>query len=135
MAAAFAWETVLRAGVSHSLSRLVSSRLARRRQLLLPIPWDGDHVDQVRDAVVALHTAFEDGEDLEDALIRLCPGQPPLASTGKSSSLQSAADPARSLAWPALVEIHRDHNLCSGEVKPPHGSGCTGLGWVSCWFF
>ena len=137
MVAALAWETVLRAGVSHSLSRLGCRRGwsvanhrglvrlnitahaggGRRRQLLLPIPWDGDHVDQVRDAVVALHTAFQDGEDLEDALIRLYPGQPPLASTGKSSSPQSAPDPCRSPAWPALVEIYRDHKLCSGEVK------------------
>ena len=137
MAAALAWETVLRAGVSHSLSRLGCRRGwsvanhrglvrlnitahaggGRRRQLLLPIPWDGDHVDQVRDAVVALHTAFQDGEDLEDALIRLYPGQLPLASTVKSSSPQSAPDPSKSPAWPALVEIYRDHKLCSGEVK------------------
>jgi integrase len=137
MAAPLAWETVLRAGVSHSLSRLGCRRGwsvanhrglvrlnitaqaggGRRRQLLLPIPWDGDHVDEVRDAVVALHAAFQDGEDLEDALIRLYPGQAPLASTDRASLLQSAADPSRSFSWPALVELYRDHKLCSGEVK------------------
>jgi integrase len=137
MAAALAWETVLRAGVSHSLSRLGCRRgwsvanhrglvrlnitahagAGQRRQLLLPIPWDGDHVDEVRDAVVALHSAFQDGEDLDDALARLYPGQEPQPSAGRASLLQPAGDASRSPSWPALVELYRDHKLCSGEVK------------------
>jgi hypothetical protein len=91
------WSVVNHRGLVR-LTITTQSGGGHRRQLLLPIPWDGDHADEVRDAVVALHSAFQDGEDLDDALIRLYPGQAPLASTGRASALQSAAEiPPRAL--------------------------------------
>jgi integrase len=137
MAAPLAWETVLRAGVSHSLARrgcrrgwsvanhrgLVRLNITahagggRRRQLLLPIPWDGNHVDEVRDAVVALHSSFQDGVDLDEALVQLFPEEQPQSSASTELPKQSAVDAGPGLSWPALVELYRDHKLCSGEVK------------------
>ena len=138
MAAALAWETVLRAGVSHSLDRrgcrrgwsvanhrgLVRLNITahagggKRRQLLLPILWNADNVDDVREAVVALYEAFQDGKDLEQALLQLFPGDQPQASASQELSQQSDLNASTGLSWPALVELYRDHKLCSGEVKP-----------------
>ena len=137
MAAALAWETVLRAGVSHSLSRLGCRRGwsvanhrglvrlnitahaggGRRRQLLLPIPWDANHVDQAREAVVALHTAYQEGEDLGAALARFFPEAQLEACESNQSSVKSASDAGSGVSWPVLVDIYRDHKLCSGDVK------------------
>ena len=109
MAAALAWETVLRAGVSHSLSRLGCRRGwsvanhrglvrlnitahaggGRRRQLLLPIPWDANHVDRAREAVVALHTAYQEGEALDAALARFFPEAQLEACESNQSSVKS----------------------------------------------
>ncbi len=120
MAAPLAWETLLRAGGAQSLFRLGCRRgwsVANQRglvrlnitahaggghrcQLLLPIPWDGDHVNEVRDALVALHSACQDGEELEDALTRRYPGQKPLSSTVRASSTSVCC---RSLQQPFLA--------------------------------
>lgn len=73
--------------------------------------------DEVRDAVVALHSAFQDGVDLDEAVVQLFPEEQPQASASKKPPKQSAVDAGPGLSWPALVELDRDHKLCSGEVK------------------
>jgi hypothetical protein len=55
MPAARDWELTIRAVVSHALSQRGC------RQVLFPIPWQGDQVDQIRDAVVEVYEEFQHG--------------------------------------------------------------------------
>ncbi len=78
MPAARDWEDTIRAVVSHALSQKGCRRGAelnhrgharlniaaeagrgRRRQVLLPIPWECDQIDQIRDAVVQVYEEFQ----------------------------------------------------------------------------
>ena len=147
MAASLGWETVLRAGVSHSLSqrgcrrgwsvanhrgltRLNISATAgagKRRQLLLAIPWEAEQVDAIRDAVVRLYDAVQEGRDIDAVLSQ----SQVTATTARRSR---SADPAQqdqpeptpevsgsagaAANWPALVEAYKAHKIRSGEIKP-----------------
>jgi integrase len=113
------------------LTRLNISAAAgggKRRQLLLPIPWEADQVDAIREAVVRLYEVVQAGEDLNQALESF-PGPTSrrlrsVASPASSLDLEPggpvALDPSSPdrLSWPELVDAYRNHKLCSGEVKP-----------------
>jgi hypothetical protein len=100
----------------------------RRRQLLLPIPWEPDQVDTIRDAVLTLFEAFREGVDLQEALERIPavhdrrtpPGVSRPHGRGEPTTCDRATPqaPDTPRASPALVEIYREHKLRSGEVKP-----------------
>ncbi|MCP9915363.1 hypothetical protein [Cyanobium sp. ATX 6F1] len=99
----------------------------RRRQLLLPVPWQGNHVDQIRDAVVEVYDAFREGIDPETCVARMAasiefPAAEPAAGLQaphrpgrlKRRGLIEATGP---LVWQSLVEDYRKYKLISGEIK------------------
>jgi integrase len=124
MARPSAWVTVLRAGLSHTLSqegcrsgitvsekrgkaRLnISEAIAgRRRQVPLPIDWAPENVDAIREAALAVYRAIAAGKPIKAALeADQLAGQP-----------SGTAGP---IDWAALVEAFRKKKLGSGEVKP-----------------
>ncbi len=92
MPAARGWEDTIRAVVSHALfqkgcrrgwtvlNHRGHARLnipagaggGRRWQVLLPIPWECDQIDQIRDAVVQVYEQFQQGIE-PDACVALMP--------------------------------------------------------------
>ena len=91
MAAARDWEDTIRAVVSHALSQKGCRRgwtvlnhrgharlniaagagRGRRWQVLLPIPWECDQVDQIRDAVVQVYEQFQQGIEPDACVARM----------------------------------------------------------------
>jgi hypothetical protein len=79
--------------------------------------WSGSTAPPTPAAVVALHTADQEGEDLDAALVRLFPEAQLEACEANQSSVKSASEAGSGVSWPVLVDIYRDHKLCSGDVK------------------
>ena len=67
----------IRAVVSHALSQKGCRRgwtgqaAARCWQVLLPIPWECDQVDQIRDAVVQVYEQFQQGIEPDACVARM----------------------------------------------------------------
>ena len=126
------WVTLLRAGLSHSLSQegcrsgitvnekrgkarvniAESLGNGRRRQVPLPIDWSSENVDAIRDAALAVYRNLIAGRPIETVIASLCAAQ----------SEDDSQDPSRVDAglinWPALVEAFRERKIGSGEIKP-----------------
>jgi hypothetical protein len=111
----------------------------KRRQVLLPIPWQCDQVDEIQDAVVYVFNEFQKGVDPDLCVARIvrphhagpgalsvaeAPGLP--ASAGGGSKLSAAAALLSIEDWSELIEAFRDYKLLSGEIKARPGSGSTG---------
>ncbi len=125
------WDQVLRAGVIHSLSqrgthggwsvanhrgraRLNLTQAAaggRRRQILLPLVWQADQMDAIRDAVLAIHEAHQGGAPIDQAVSQACAPTPDEAAP-ELTAVQRHVD------WAALIERFRQHKLSSGAIKP-----------------
>ena len=148
MPAARDWEVAIRAVVSHALSQRGCRRGwtvlnhrgharlniaagaggGRRRQVLLPIPWECDQVDQIRDAVVQVYDEFQQGIEPE-ACVAQMPRVDEQGADGaavlRSASRQGGRARHRGGAalhapgdWDALISAFREHKLISGEIKP-----------------
>jgi integrase len=124
MARSSDWVTVLRSGLSHSLSQEgcrsgitvnekrgkarinISEALGggRRRQVALPLDWASENVDAIKEATVAVYRAIAAGKPLEAALAALDQPTPEEATA--------------LINWVALVEAFKVKKLSSGEVKP-----------------
>ena len=120
------WVTVLRAGLSHSLSQEgcrsgitvnekrgkarvnISEALGdgRRRQVPLSIDWAPENVDAIREAALAIYRGLVAGQPVEIA-IEAVAGEPE-AGIGNAGPIN----------WPALIEAFRERKLGSGEIKP-----------------
>ncbi|WP_094555474.1 hypothetical protein [Synechococcus sp. 1G10] len=120
------WVTVLRAGLSHSLSQEgcrsgitvnekrgkarvnISEALGdgRRRQVPLPIDWAPENVDAIREAALAIYRGLVAGQPVEVA-IEAVAGEP-----------EAGISNAGPISWPALIEAFRERKLGSGEIKP-----------------
>lgn len=102
----------------------------KRRQVLLPIPWQCDQVDEIRDAVVYGFDEFKKGVDPDLCVARIlrphhaasgagsaaaASGLP--TSTGGGSQLSATAAPLSIEDRSALIEAFRDFKLLSGEIK------------------
>ena len=121
-----AWVTVLRAGLSHSLSQEgcrsgitvnekrgkarvnISEALGdgRRRQVPLSIDWAPENVDAIREAALAIYRGLVAGQPVEVA-IEAVAGDPEAGSSN-----------AGPIHWSALIEAFRERKLGSGEIKP-----------------
>lgn len=121
-----AWVTVLRAGLSHSLSQEgcrsgitvnekrgkarvnISEALGdgRRRQVPLSIDWAPENVDAIREAALAIYRGLVAGQPIEVAIE---------AVAGEPEAGISSAGP---IHWSALIEAFRERKLGSGEIKP-----------------
>lgn len=119
------WVTVLRAGLSHSLSQEgcrsgitvnekrgkarvnISEVLGngRRRQVPLSIDWAPENVDAIREATLAIYRGLVAGQPVEVA-IEAVAGEPEAGSSN-----------AGPINWPALIEAFRERKLGSGEIK------------------
>lgn len=128
MPRASAWVTLLRTGLSHSLSlegcrsgitvnekrgkaRVnISEALGggRRRQVPLPIDWSPENVDAIRDAALAVYRNLAAGKPIE----------PVVASVSAQDSEESSSSQSGPINWLALVEAFRERKLGSGEIKP-----------------
>ena len=126
------WVTLLRTGLSHSLSlegcrsgitvnekrgkaRInVSEALGsgRRRQVPLPIDWSPENVDAIRDASLAVYRGLVAGQSLESVVAALSHRD----DTSSGSELRGESE--GTIQWPALVEAFRERKLGSGEIKP-----------------
>ena len=120
------WVTVLRAGLSHSLSQEgcrsgitvnekrgkarvnISEVLGngRRRQVPLSIDWAPENVDAIREAALAIYRGLVAGQPVEVA-IEAVAGEP-----------EAGISNAGPINWPALIEAFRERKLGSGEIKP-----------------
>lgn len=99
----------------------------KRRQVLLPIPWECDQVDQVRDAVVQVYDEFQQGIEPDACVARMPRAEEQgadgevlrsaLSQGGRARRRGGAAlhDPGD---WDALIAAFREHKLISGEIKP-----------------
>jgi len=151
MAAARDWGDTIRAVVSHALSQKGCRRgwtvlnhrgharlniaagagRGRRRQVLLPIPWECNQIDQIRDAVVQVYEEFQQGIE-PDACVARMPrpdgsrGSEAEAGAGRSTQAAHPGRPRdRGMAavlapgdWEELIAAFREHKLISGEIKP-----------------
>jgi len=101
-----------------------------RKQLLLPYPWESDQLEAIRDGVVTIYEAFQNGAPLDLSIAELSaakaeaePGarQKPLAS--QPSTLQHRVPPQAtasrriSIDWAGLIRRYQQHKLRSGEIK------------------
>ncbi|MFN9636265.1 MAG: hypothetical protein ACK55D_06090 [Synechococcaceae cyanobacterium] len=125
------WVTLLRAGLSHSLSQQgcrsgitvnekrgkarvnISETLGhgRRRQVPLPIDWSPENVDAIRDAALAVFRSLAAGQPIEPVLSALS------NKGGTSSAMDPAGQEVEGMNWPALVEAFKERKLGSGEIK------------------
>jgi hypothetical protein len=96
--------------------------------VLLPIPWQCDQVDQIRDAVVQVFEEFQQGMELDvcvarmpcaqvqganaDAGLRSALGQGGRARHRGGAALDAPGD------WDALIAAFPEYKLISGEIKP-----------------
>jgi len=152
MPAARDWEVTIRAVVSHALSQRgcrrgwtvlnhrghVRLNIAAgagggmRRQVLLPIPWQFDQVDQIRSAVVEVFEGFQQGIEPEACVARMAPAEEStetatlrstpsvgVSAVGDRSRHRSGSARFGSMpcSWPDLVAAYREHKLLSGEIK------------------
>jgi integrase len=126
------WVTLLRAGLSHSLSQegcrsgitvnekrgkarvniAESLGNGRRRQVPLPIDWSSENVDAIRDAALAVYRNLVAGRPIETVIASLSAAQ-----CDDDSQDPSPVD-AGLINWPALVEAFRERKIGSGEIKP-----------------
>ena len=152
MPAARDWEDTIRAVVSHALSQKGCRRgwtvlnhrgharlniaagagRGRRRQVLLPIPWECDQIDHIRDAVVQVYEEFQQGIEPDACVARMPRADGSRAAEGEFGSGRGTqtGHPGRPrhrgmaavLApadWEELIAAFREHKLISGEIKPP----------------
>ncbi len=151
MSAARDWEDTIRAVVSHALSQrgcrrgwtvlnhrgharlniAAGAAGGKRRQVLLPIPWECDQIDQIRDAVVQVYEEFQQGIE-PDACVASMPradgsrGAKGEAAAGRSPQTVHPGQPRhRGMAavlapgdCEELIAAFREHKLISGEIKP-----------------
>jgi hypothetical protein len=102
----------------------------RRRQVLLPIPWQCDQVDQIRNAVIQVFEQFQQGVEPEACVARMPRPTDPLAAAvapdaGRRSvpgqtglpRHRAAAVPNAPAHWAGLVSSFREHKLISGKIK------------------
>ena len=152
MAGARDWGDTIRAVVSHALSQKGCRRgwtvlnhrgharlniaagagRGRRWQVLLPIPWECDQVDQICDAVVQVYEQFQQGIEPDACVARMpradCSKgtEAELGAAGRSLQTGHAGRPRhRGMAavlapgdWEELIAAFREHKLISGEIKP-----------------
>ena len=151
MPAARDWEDTIRAVVSHALSQKGCRRgwtvlnhrgharlniaagagRGRRRQVLLPIPWECDQIDHIRDAVVQVYEEFQQGIEPDACVARMPRADGSRAAEGEFGSGRGTqtGHPGRPrhrgmaavLApadWEELIAAFREHKLISGEIKP-----------------
>jgi len=151
MPAARDWEDTIRAVVSHALSQKGCRRgwtvlnhrgharlniaagagRGRRRQVLLPIPWECDQIDHIRDAVVQIYEEFQQGIEPDACVARMPRADGSRAAEGEFCSGRGTqtGHPGRPrhrgmaamLApadWEELIAAFREHKLISGEIKP-----------------
>ena len=151
MPAARDWEDTIRAVVSHALSQKGCRRgwtvlnhrgharlniaagagRGRRRQVLLPIPWECDQIDHIRDAVVQVYEEFQQGIEPDACVARMPRADGSRAAEGEFGSGRGTqtGHPGRPrhrgmaavLApadWEDLIAAFREHKLISGEIKP-----------------
>jgi hypothetical protein len=151
MPAARDWEDTIRAVVSHALSQKGCRRgwtvlnhrgharlniaagagRGRRRQVLLPIPWECDQIDHIRDAVVQVYEEFQQGIEPDACVARMPRADGSRAAEGEFCSGRGTqtGHPGRPrhrgmaamLApadWEELIAAFREHKLISGEIKP-----------------
>jgi len=144
------WEGTIRAVVSHALSQrgcrrgwtvlnhrgnvrlniAAGAAGGKRRQVLLPIPWQCDQVDEIRDAAVYVFDEFQKGVDPDLCVARIlrthhaasgaglaadAPGLSTSSSGG--SQLSATAAPLSIEDWSELIGAFRDYKLLSGEIK------------------
>jgi hypothetical protein len=102
----------------------------KRRQVLLPIPWQCDQVDEIRDAVVYVFDEFQKGVDPDLCVARIhrphhaatgsgsAADAPGLStSSGGGSKLNAPTAPLSIQDWSELIEAFRDYKLLSGEIN------------------
>ena len=151
MPAARDWEDTIRAVVSHALSQKGCRRgwtvlnhrgharlniaagagRGRRRQVLLPIPWECDQIDHIRDAVVQVYEELQQGIEPDACVARMPRADGSRAAEGEFGSGRGTqtGHPGRPrhrgmaavLApadWEELIAAFREHKLISGEIKP-----------------
>ena len=151
MPAARDWEDTIRAVVSHALSQKGCRRgwtvlnhrgharlniaagagRGKRRQVLLPIPWECDQIDHIRDAVVQVYEEFQQGIEPDACVARMPRADGSRAAEGEFGSGRGTqtGHPGRPrhrgmaavLApadWEELIAAFREHKLISGEIKP-----------------
>ena len=144
------WDVLLRGGVLRALSQrgclsgwTVSNFRGRarlhitaragdghRKQLLLPYPWESDQLEAIRDGVVAVYDAFQQGVPLEQAIAELSEAKAEAEARRQAAALASqpsALQPSvlattttnRSVPidWPGLIRRYQQHKLRSGEIK------------------
>lgn len=150
MSAGRDWEDTIRAVVSHALSqegcrrgwtvlnhrghaRLIIAAGAgrgRRRQVLLPIPWECDQIEPIRAAVVQVYEQFQQGIEPDACVARMPRADGSRAAEGEAGSGRGTqtGHPGRPrhrgmaavLApgdWDELIAAFREHKLISGEIK------------------
>ncbi len=151
MPAARDWEDTIRAVVSHALSQKGCRRgwtvlnhrgharlniaagagRGRRRQVLLPIPWECDQIDHIRDAVVQVYEEFQQGIEPDACVARMPRADGSRAAevefgSGRGTQTGHPGRPRhRGMAavlapadWEDLIAAFREHKLISGEIKP-----------------
>jgi hypothetical protein len=101
---------------------------SHRKQLLLPYPWESDQLEVIRDGLVTVYEAFQQGVPLELAIAELGAAKAEArrqaeALTSQPSILQASALPpattSRSIPidWAGLIRRYQQHKLRSGEIK------------------
>jgi len=72
------WDVLLRGGVLRALSQrgcrsgwTVSNFRGHRKQRLLPYPWESDQLEAIRDGVVRVYEALQNGAPLQLAIAEL----------------------------------------------------------------
>ncbi|MFO8237895.1 MAG: hypothetical protein R6U00_06495, partial [Prochlorococcaceae cyanobacterium] len=102
----------------------------RRRQVLLPIPWQCDQVNEICDAVVYVYEEFQKGIDPDASVAQILRPQVAVAakrnaedvprlvaSTGIRSRPSADSTPLSVEEWSELIQAFREHKLLSGEIK------------------
>lgn len=120
-----AWVTVLRTGLSHSLSQegcrsgiTVSEKRGRarvnisealgggrRRQVPLPIEWAPENLDAIREATLLIYRALSSGKPIEAAIAAPAPAEDEAPAAGGP------------INWPALVDGFKTKKIASGAIK------------------
>ena len=144
------WDVLLRGGVLRALGQrgcrsgwTVSNFRGRarlhitaragdghRKQLLLPYPWESDQLEAIRDGVVTVYEAFQNGAPLELSIAELSTAkteaearrQAEAMASQPSNLQQSVPSPATasrpiSIDWAGLIRRYQQHKLRSGEIK------------------
>lgn len=155
------WEALLRGAVSHALqmrgcrrgwtlssfrgqTRLnITARAGdgERHQLLLPYPWESQHLEDIREAVIQLYEAFLHGVPLRESLAVLNeqagtsqqkPASAPVAGQAPSPQPFAPAKPAQAATvdWVALVSPGMRPS--SSSCKPLTGAASPAAAPVAC---